>query len=61
MDGKWATPIQDGDAPGERGTLEADSTISAVRIQNGKQGDVKNLAEANAQAAIDSAATGGTH
>ncbi len=29
--------------------------------QNGKQGEVKNLAEANAQAAIDSAATGGTH
>ena len=32
-----------------------------MRIQNGKQGEVKNLAEANAQAAIDSAATGGTH
>ena len=32
-----------------------------MRIQNGKQGDVKNLAEANAQAAVESAATGGTH
>jgi hypothetical protein len=28
--------------------------------QNGKQGEIKNLAEANAQAAVESAATGGT-
>ena len=61
MDGKWATPIRGGEAPGERGALEADSAICAMRIQNGKQGDVKNLAEANAQAAVESAATGGTH
>ncbi|KAK3303991.1 mitochondrial ATP synthase epsilon chain domain-containing protein [Chaetomium strumarium] len=27
---------------------------------NGKQGDVKNLADANAQAAVESAASGGT-
>jgi hypothetical protein len=30
-------------------------------IQNGKQGEIQNLAEANAQAAVESAATGGTH
>jgi hypothetical protein len=28
-------------------------------LQNGKQGDVKNLADANAQAAVESAASGG--
>jgi ubiquinol-cytochrome c reductase core subunit 2 len=32
-----------------------------LRIQNGKQGEIKNLAEANAEAAVESAATGGTH
>lgn len=29
-------------------------------LQDGKQGDVRNLAEANAEAAVESAAAGGT-
>lgn len=32
-----------------------------MRLQNGKQGEIQNLAEANAKAAVESAATGGTH
>ncbi|GAB1313620.1 ubiquinol-cytochrome c reductase core subunit 1 [Madurella fahalii] len=31
-----------------------------AKWSNGKQGDVRNLAEANAEAAVESAATGGT-
>ena len=42
-----------------KGTLGADQRF--LFAQNGKQGDLKNLAEANAQAAVESAATGGTH
>jgi hypothetical protein len=40
----------------EKGTPEL---MLAMRIQNGKQGEIQNLADANAQAAVESAATGG--
>ena len=36
------------------------SLIQVFPAQNGKQGEVKNLTEANAAAAVESAAQGGT-
>jgi hypothetical protein len=33
--------------------------MARFHLQNGKQGDVKNLADANAEAAVESAAAGG--